>query len=255
MEDQERASHTVVIPFFNERDNAPRLLTELLAVEKELGACWAYVLVDDCGTDGTPALLDQWASGHPRCTVLHMPGNQGQAASLYAGLQEVQTPFAITLDGDGQNVPADIPDLMQHLGQADMIVGIRAQRNDSWLRRKMSRFANRIRGRVLGDGLADSGCALKIFRREIIPALVPIRTLYSFMPAMAVAAGFMICEQTVQHRARPSGRSSYGLRAFLWRPLMDMLGLLWYRQRCLPLCRLFKATRTRSTPGGSGLAA
>lgn len=255
MEKQPCATHSVVIPFFNERDNAPRLLAELLAVEKETGACWNYVLVDDCGTDGTPALLDQWASGKPRCTVLHMPGNQGQAASLYAGLQEVRTPFAITMDGDGQNVPADIPDLMQHLGQADMVVGIRTQRNDNRLRRMMSRFANRIRGRVLGDGLADSGCALKIFRREIIPALLPMRTLYSFMPAMAVAAGFQVCEHAVQHRARPSGRSSYGLRAFLWRPFMDMLGLLWYRQRCLPLCRLQKAKRTHSTSNRSGPAA
>lgn len=249
------ASHSVVIPFFNECGNAPRLLDELLTVEKELGACWNFILVDDCGADGTPALLAQWAASHPRCTVLHMPGNQGQAASLYAGLQEVQTPFAITLDGDGQNVPADIPELLQHLGQADMIVGIRAQRNDSRLRRMMSRFANRIRGRVLGDGLADSGCALKIFRREVIPALLPMRTLYSFMPAMAVAAGFEVCEMVVQHRARPSGRSNYGLRAMWWRPFMDMMGLLWYRQRALPLGRLRKATRTRSTSDKTGLAA
>lgn len=252
MQGQLCATHTVVIPFFNESGSAPQLLDELSSVEKELGASWNYILVDDCGTDGTPALLDQWATVHPRCTVLHMPGNQGQAASLYAGLQEVQTPFVITLDGDGQNVPADIPEMLEHLKQADMIVGIRAQRNDSRLRRLMSRFANRVRGRVLGDGLADSGCALKIFRREIIPALLPMRTLYSFMPAMAVAAGFEVDEMVVQHRARPSGQSSYGLRAMWWRPFVDMLGLVWYRRRALPLSRFRKATRTRSAPDKTG---
>ena len=200
------ASHSVVIPFFNECGNAPRLLDELLTVEKELGACWNFILVDDCGADGTPALLAQWAASHPRCTVLHMPGNQGQAASLYAGLQGVQTPFAITLDVDGQNVPADIPDLMHHLGQADMIVGIRAQRNDSRLRRIISRFANRVRGRVLGDGLADSGCALKVFRRGVSPAVLPTLAREAVMRAWAVAAGFGVVGIIVRARARPAGR-------------------------------------------------
>jgi glycosyltransferase involved in cell wall biosynthesis len=228
-------SYTVVIPFFNECENVHALLSELLVVEKEQKASWNFVLVSDGGTDGTPAALDAWSAEHPRCKVLHMPGNRGQAASLYAGLQQATTPFIITMDGDGQNVPRDIPELIRQLGPADMVVGIRTERNDSRLRRLMSRLANRVRGHVLGDLLSDSGCALKVFRREVVQALLPIRTLYSFMPAMAVAAGFTVRQYPVQHRSRRAGRSSYGLRAFLWRPLMDMLGLLWFRQRCLPL--------------------
>lgn len=241
---ESEVSNSVVIPFFNESGNVGALLTELEDVEKETKSRWEYILVDDCGTDGTPAVLNEWASRHTRCQVIHMPGNRGQAAALYAGLQKATAPLIITMDGDGQNVPADIPELIQHLGDADMVVGIRMQRNDSWLRRTMSRWANRIRGRALGDALRDSGCALKVFRREVVPALLPIRTLYSFMPAMAVAAGFSVAQYPVQHRGRNSGRSSYGLRAFLWRPLLDMLGLMWFRRRCLPLRDIMACDRS-----------
>lgn len=233
-------SHSVVIPFFNEGRNAPGLLAELQSVEETARAAWEYVLVDDGGTDGTGEVLSRWAENNPRCRLIRMPGNRGQAAALYAGLLQARAPFIITLDGDGQNVPADIPDLINHLCEADMIVGIRRDRNDSWLRRHMSKLANRIRSRALGDRLSDSGCALKVFRREVVPALLPIRTLYSFMPAMAVAAGFTVREHPVRHRDRKTGASSYGLRAFLWKPFMDMVGLMWYRRRCLPLSHILR---------------
>lgn len=226
-------THSVVIPFFNEHDNVISLLNELLVVEKQLNTAWEYILINDCGTDGTPAILQTWASGRENCRLLNMPGNQGQAASLFAGLQIVSAPLVIIMDGDGQNVPADIPRLLSLTLSADMVVGIRAERNDSWLRRAMSKSANRIRGKVLGDHVTDSGCALKVFHRHIIKSLLPIRTMYSFMPAMVVAAGFTVAQVPVQHRARSFGTSNYGLRAFFWRPVVDMLGMLWYKNRCI----------------------
>jgi hypothetical protein len=100
------------------------------------------------------------------------------------------------------------------------------------MRRWMSRLANGVRARFLGDGVRDSGCGLKVMRRAVVPALLPLRTLYSFVPALAVAAGFRVGEQVVQHRPRDGGRSSYGLRAFFWRPFVDMLGVRWYQGRC-----------------------
>lgn len=228
-------SHAVVIPFFNERENAVSLLTEILAVQDQLGMVWEYILISDGGTDGTPAILQKWAAEHPDCMVLHMPGNQGQAASLFAGLHQVTAQLIITMDGDGQNVPADIPNLLGLIPSADMVVGIRSERNDSPLRRVMSRWANRIRGRLLGDNMTDSGCALKVFHRRLLPALLPIKTLYSFMPAMAVAAGFTVAQVSVQHRARDYGQSNYGLRAFFWRPVLDMMGMWWFKNRCITL--------------------
>ena len=138
------------------------------------------------------------------------------------------------MDGDGQNVPADIPRLVGRLGDADMVAGIRGQRRDRRLRRVMSRIANGIRGLVLGDGMTDSGCALKAFRREVVDSFLPMRTLYSFMPALAVAAGFKVVQETVQHRERRAGVSKYGLLVMLWRPALDMLGVWWWRHRRFP---------------------
>ena len=98
----------------------------------------------------------------------------------------------------------------------------------------MSRTANRVRARVLRDGLRDSGCALKAFRREVVASFIPIRTLYSFMPALAVAAGYRVVEAEVGHRPRTRGRSKYGLRVMLWRPFVDMLGVWWFLSRRIP---------------------
>ena len=150
---QSAFSHSVVIPFYNECDNAVPLLNELVEVEHQLGLAWEYILVSDCGTDGTPAILQHWSSEHKNCRFLTTPVNQGQAASLFAGLHAATSPLLITMDGDGQNVPADIPKLLAKIGDVDMVVGIRSNRNDSWLRRVMSKFANRVRGNILGLSL------------------------------------------------------------------------------------------------------
>jgi hypothetical protein len=135
------------------------------------------------------------------------------------------------MDGDGQNDPADIPALVALLDAADMVVGIRTGRRDSFLRRAMSKFANAIRGRMLDDRMQDSGCALKVFRREVVSVLLPLKTLYSFMPALAKAGGFRLAELPVHHRPRQGGTSSYGFVAFLWKPAVDLVGVWWFRKR------------------------
>ena len=103
------------------------------------------------------------------------------------------------------------------------------------MRRKISRIANRVRSEWLGDGVSDAGCALKVFRREVVGAFIPIRTLYSFMPSLAVAAGFRVVEVPVKHRARARGDSKYSVRSFLVLPIVDCIGLRWFRsRRCQP---------------------
>jgi dolichol-phosphate mannosyltransferase len=225
---------SVVIPFYDEAAAVGSLLDELYAVLDGLGRTWEIVAVDDGSRDATPAILAEHASGQPALRVLRSPCNRGQAAALWAGLQAARGELIATLDGDGQNDPADLPRLLAALGDAAMVVGIRRHRRDSALRRAMSRLANAVRGRLLGDRLHDAGCALKVFRREVIATLVPIRTLYSFLPALAVAGGLEVRELEVRHRPRRGGVSSYGLGVFLWRPLVDMLGVLWLRWRRFP---------------------
>lgn len=226
---------SVVIPFYNEEEVVESVVEEALEVVRGLGFSFEIVAVDDGSSDRTGELLDGVARREPGLRVLHQRPNRGQATALYRGLHAARGGIVVTMDGDGQNDPADISALLSLLSQADMVVGIRATRNDSWLRRRMSRLANAVRGRVLRDHMRDSGCALKVFRREVVESLIPIQTLYSFMPALAIAAGFRLAQQEVRHRARRGGTSSYGLRKFLWRPFLDLLGVWWFTRRRCPL--------------------
>jgi dolichol-phosphate mannosyltransferase len=139
------------------------------------------------------------------------------------------------LDGDGQNDPQDIPRILAPLNEADMVVGIRVDRRDSFVRRVMSQLANAARSRILGDGVVDSGCGIKAFHRRVVEAFIPMRTLYSFIPALAISAGFTIRQVPVHHRPRSAGKSKYGVRQFLWKPLLDMAGVWWFARRRCPL--------------------
>jgi glycosyltransferase involved in cell wall biosynthesis len=228
------AEVAVVIPFYDEEENVAPLLAELRPVLEGLARPYQVLLVDDGSRDATAARLRAGAAGWPEARVLALERNTGQANALLRGIRAAQAPILVTLDGDGQNDPADIPRLLDGLKDADMVAGVRTERNDSALRRWMSRTANRVRARLLGDGLRDSGCALKAFRREVVDAFLPIRTLYSFMPALAVGAGFRVVEAEVRHRPRTRGDSKYGLRVMLWRPLVDLIGVKWFLSRRIP---------------------
>jgi glycosyltransferase involved in cell wall biosynthesis len=226
-----RVYYSVIVPFFNEEANVAPLLAELRRVLDPLGRNYEVILVDDGSSDSTAAILKRVADTWPHCVVLPFRQNRGQAAALLSGFHRAAGSVFVTLDGDGQNDPADIPHLLARLDGADMVAGIRASREDSTLRRIMSRVANGVRGKFLGDGMTDTGCALKAFRREVAGSFIPIRTLYSFMPALAVAAGYRVVEQAVNHRPRLAGTSKYGLLAMAWRPLIDMIGIRWFASR------------------------
>lgn len=230
-------AYFVVVPFYNEQDAAPQLIQEILDILPRLDGPAECVCINDGSSDGTAIAIRNFTRQPGALVrVISFQKNRGQAAALWAGLHEARGEVIITLDGDGQNDPSDIPALLRHLEHAGMICGIRAERNDTALRRAMSRLANRIRGRILGDNMRDSGCALKAMRREVVSCLLPIRTLYSFIPALAVSGGFRITEIPVRHRARNGGTSNYGFKKFALMPLVDMLGLLWFKRRSLRVC-------------------
>ncbi len=225
---------SLVVPFYNEEACVEAVCREADGALAGLGIDYELIAVDDGSRDGTAARLAALAAELPRLRTLSWQPNRGQGAALWRGLRAARAPLVATMDGDGQNDPADLGRLLARLAAepaADLVVGIRADRHDSRLRKGMSRVANAVRARVLGDGVHDSGCALKIFRREVVDALIPMRTLYSFIPALAAGAGFRVAEIPVRHRARAGGRSSYGLGVMLWRPLVDMLGVLWFTRR------------------------
>jgi glycosyltransferase involved in cell wall biosynthesis len=227
-------NYSVVVPVFNEVAALPGVVAEITRAMTTLGGEYECIVVNDGSTDGTAEMLEELARNQtPRIRPIHFASNRGQGAALYVGLTNARGQIVVTLDGDQQNSPADIPCLVDALerGRLDLVCGRRVERQDSWLRRAMSRLANGVRAWILGDSVHDAGCGLKVMRRAVVPSLLPLRTLYSFIPALAVGAGFVVGEQVVSHRVRYGGRSNYGLRAFFWRPFVDMVGVRWYQRR------------------------
>ena len=237
-----RPTLSVIVPFFNEEEVLPTFLAELRQsvddleddAHEEPGYACEVLLIDDGSTDRTEELLAAACVLRTGWRTVALASNQGQAAALYAGMKAASGDWLVLLDGDGQNDPADIPRVLALLqAGADLGVGVRVARRDDWRRRSMSRLANAVRRRLLRDGVRDTGCGLKAMKHDVAEALIPIRTLYSFIPALAAGAGFRVAEVPVAHRPRMGGESKYGVKKFLFWPLLDMLGVWWFtRRRC-----------------------
>jgi dolichol-phosphate mannosyltransferase len=228
---------SVVIPFYNEAPNVATLLTELRGVLEAMGVAVEVVAVNDGSSDGTGAEIDRVAAGWPAVRAIHFGQNRGQAAALWHGFRQARGTWVAMLDGDGQNPPGELAKLWALRDTADMISGARVGRQDSALRRMMSRIANATRRALLHDGVTDTGCSLKIFSRDVVPSFVPVRTMYSFIPAFAVAGGWTVREVPVAHRARRAGVSKYGLRVMAIMPLLDLLSLWWVTRRIVKVPR------------------
>ena len=222
---------SVVIPFFNEAGNAGPLLAELRTALASLPLTAEVIVVDDGSTDETGAELAAAARAWPAVRVRSCGANRGQAAALWEGFAVARGAWVAMLDGDGQNPPADLGRLWAVRERADLIAGIRSDRRDPALRRAMSRVANAVRRVLLRDGVSDTGCSLKLFRREVARSFLPIRSMYSFLPAFALAAGYTVHEVGVGHRPRRVGNSKYGFAVMAVRPLLDLLALSWVLRR------------------------
>ena len=219
--------YSLVVPFYNEAGNILPLIGSAVEVLDALGRDYEIILVNDGSTDTTAAEISACLARWPRCRALHQPRNLGQATALLDGLRTARGEIILVMDGDGQNDPRDFPLLLAPVeaGTLDVACGWRHDRHDSWLRRKMSRLANLVRGRLLGDHLHDSGCQLRAMRREVVAGLFPFELLQSFLPAILIAAGFRLGEFPVRHHARTRGEAKYGLRQLWLRPALAMLRL------------------------------
>ncbi|MBP7140709.1 MAG: glycosyltransferase family 2 protein [Opitutaceae bacterium] len=226
---------SIVIPFYNEAENIPPLLAELRQAVETIGIPVEILAVDDCSRDATLEALGAVAASWPALQVIHLGVNGGQAIALWRGFERVRGRWVATLDGDGQNPPLELVKLWTHRESADMLVGARQGRQDSLGRRVMSRIANHVRRFLLRDGVSDSGCALRLFRREVLGSLPPFRTLYSFMPACAVSGGWKVREIPVAHRARTAGVANYTFRKMAILPFLDTLAFCWVLRRMLRL--------------------
>jgi glycosyltransferase involved in cell wall biosynthesis len=229
---------SVVIPAHNEAENIAPLIREIGAALAGTGAAdWEVVVVDDGSRDGTGERATAAACDVPHLSVVRHPASRGQSFAVVTGVRAATAPWIATLDGDGQNDPADIPRLLaardREAGRGGplLLAGYRARRRDSWLKRVSSRVANGVRGRLLGDATPDTGCGLKLFEREAFLALPHFDHMHRFLPALFLRAGGRVVSVEVGHRPRTRGRSHYGMFNRLWVGIVDMVGVMWLLRR------------------------
>jgi len=218
---------SVVIPVFNEAENLPELLDRVEAALQGRG--FELVLVDDGSDDDSATCIEALAQHRPWLRPVLLIRNYGQSTALQAGFDAARGRFIATLDGDLQNDPADIPGLLQILAERpdiDLVSGWRKDRQDAAVSRRLpSRIANRLIARVTGIQLKDNGCALKVYRREVIERLRLYGEQHRFIVALAVEAGARLLEVPVRHHPRTRGKSKYGID----RTVRVLLDLLWVR--------------------------
>ncbi len=224
---------TVVIPIFNERDNLHPLTAQTLKALTGQVASFELIYVDDGSNDGSSGLLDQLAEHHPEVRVIHFDHNYGQTAAFDAGFRHARGDVIATLDGDLQFDPADILQLLPLAERYDLICGWRRDRHDTFVKRLSSRLANFIRNVITRDGVHDTGCSLKVFRRAVIERLALFEGMHRFFPALARMHGFSITEIPVQHYPRAHGQSKYGIGNRVFKSLYDLIAVMWMQKRCL----------------------
>ena len=230
---------SVVIPVCNEDENVLPLAREIHAA---LAGRYTFetIFVDDGSTDATAqAVLGARAVGMPEVRLLRHAVRSGQSAAVATGVRHARAPWVATLDGDGQNDPADIPKLLAAVvgnpnRKLRLVMGNRSTRRDTWLRRLSSRIANGVRGSLLNDGTPDTGCGIKVFDRAVFLDVPRFNHMHRFMPALFQREGCDVVSVPVNHRSRTRGKSKYGLHNRLWVGIVDLFGVMWLIRRASP---------------------
>jgi glycosyltransferase involved in cell wall biosynthesis len=228
---------SVVVPVFNEEENVGNLVDEialaLFAREYEM------IFVNDASTDGTLSVLTELKKAYPALRVISHRKNAGQSRAVRSGVMAAKGVYIATLDGDGQNDPADIPALYAQITRKDapedlaLVGGRRAKRQDSWAKKVGSRIGNGVRKRLLKDQADDTGCGLKVFKREAFLRLPFFDHVHRYIPALMLREGYRIEFCDVNHRHREFGVSKYTNFGRLMVSFSDLRGVMWLNRRAL----------------------
>ena len=227
---------SVVVPVNNEEENIDSLVGEIYGALD--GICeYEIVYVDDGSLDKTWERLVALSQGLSQLKIIRHRKSYGQSTAIYTGVKAAGASLIATLDGDGQNDPADIPRLLEVFESADgsaglqLVIGHRRKRQDSWVKRVSGRVANRVRGFLLKDRTPDTGCGLRIFSRDTFLQLPFFDHMHRFLPALILRSGGEVISVEVNHRPRKHGSSHYGIWDRLWVGLVDLLGVIWLQRR------------------------
>ncbi len=230
---------SVVVPVFNERDSVPSLLAEIVAALRGR-LTFEIVYVDDASVDDSLARLRAAKAEYPELRVLHHRRRSGQSTAIRNGVKAARGTWIATLDGDGQNDPADIPKLLAERDGAasglKLLAGWRVARRDSGSKRWASKWANAIRARLLHDDTPDTGCGIKLFEREAFLELPYFDHMHRYLPALMQRAGWEVRSVPVNHRPRMAGRSKYNNLQRALVGISDLCGVAWLLRRARRTC-------------------
>jgi dolichol-phosphate mannosyltransferase len=225
---------SIVIPARNEAENIAPLVAEIAgALDGKL--TYEVIYIDDGSSDDTAAAVRAVAATHPAVRLLRHDRSCGQSAAVRSGVKAARAEWIATLDGDGQNDPADIPRLWEMTRAAGserlLIAGRRTKRRDTWIKRASSRIANAVRAGLLKDATPDTGCGLKLFRRDLFLDLPFFDHMHRYLPALVLREGGKTVSVPVNHRPRSRGVSNYGTLDRLAVAFADLIGVLWLQRR------------------------
>lgn len=227
---------SVVVPVKNEQDNVEPLVREIAAALNGF-AEFEIIYVNDGSTDNTAKVLEHLKIGFPMLRVMTHRAACGQSQAVATGVKHARFEWIATLDGDGQNDPADIPALLKTLADPSqpanlqLLAGWRNKRQDTFIRKLSSKVANGVRSRFLKDSTPDTGCGLKVFARATFMELPHFDHMHRFLPALVQRNGGAVVSVPVNHRSRERGTSKYGIHNRLWVGIVDLFGVAWLQRR------------------------
>lgn len=221
---------SIVIPVYNESANIQPLVSRLCGALVDFAGAIEFIFVDDGSTDSTLEELRAARGRDPRIRILHFRKNLGQTAAMAAGFHHAHGEAVVTIDGDLQNDPADIPGLVEKLNDWDVVCGVRVRRQDSWLKRVSSRIANGVRNWATGDNIVDTGCTLKAYRAECVRNLELYQGMHRFLPTLLKMRGFRVVQTPVGHHPRLAGATKYGTWGRMVKGIADLFAVRWMKK-------------------------
>ena len=224
-----------VVPIYNEEENIPKLVEEIQAVAPDLSNDFEILLIDDCSSDGSLAILRELAEQNSQIRYISFARNCGQSAALYAGFQAASGDAIITLDADLQNDPADLRQMYKHYGEFDMVNGWRFNRQDTLSKKVASRIGNFVRNWMTKETIHDTGCSLKIMNAQMLKRVRIYKGLHRFLPTLMRMEGAKVIEVKVNHRHRLFGESKYTNLQRGIEGLYDLIAVRWMQSRHLTI--------------------
>lgn len=224
---------SIVVPVMDEEENIFPMFEEIQRVLAEEPWDWELIFVDDGSTDSTWQKIGEARAACERVRGIRFKANCGQTSAVAAGVRHSRAETCATLDGDCQNDPADIPNLMKAMKDADLVIGWRSQRRDTGWRRFQSRMANGFRNRMTGETIHDIGCGIKTFNRSKMMEVPLFEGMHRFMPTLFRYKGWKVAEVEVNHRDRERGQTKYGMWNRVFRALRDLFAVRWMRWRMI----------------------